>query len=329
MGDVSQALNWYIGEVIKLPQSDISSAVRSREWFIDLVKQEINGRTGEPALYPERNTLNFGSYFKGTKVAAVDEFDILVILDSNHGIFSQNGIGIGSGLGRANPNPKYNEEYKKSDGSGVSPTKLLNWLKDVVESATGKYGVEAPVRNGQTITATIKSKDLKLDLVPAGVFRHNSSGETFYNIPRGDLGNGWILTTPHRDIERLKEVAYNKKNFRNVIRLCKRIRDTYNFSVSSFAIESAIVEYADGNYWYGDLYPDFRVVLKNLIKAFRGGVIPDPFDNQNNLIAGVANQDRCADRLKKIIEGMDACADWERQDEVRGRIYELLENQQD
>lgn len=138
MGDVSQALNWYIGEVIKLPQSDISSAVRSREWFIDQVKQEIKERTGEPALYPERNTLNFGSYFKGTKVRAVDEFDVLVILDTNNGVYSQNGISVGKGLGRSDPNHMFDENYKKSDGSGVSPTKLLNWLKDVVESATGK-----------------------------------------------------------------------------------------------------------------------------------------------------------------------------------------------
>ena len=326
MGDVSQALNWYIGEVIRLPQPDISSAVRSREWFIDLVKQEIKGRTGEPVLYPDRNILYFGSYFKGTKVAAVDEFDILVILDSNHGVFSQNGISVGSGLGRADPNPKYDERYKKSYGSGVSPTKLLNWLKDVVESATGKYGVEAPVRNGQAITATIRSKDLKLDLVPAGVFRHNVSGEIFYDIPKGDRGNGWILTAPHRDKERLEEVAHGKKNFRNVIRLCKRVRDTYNFGVSSFAIESAIVGYAERSDWYNDLYPDFRGALKCLIRAFRGGEIPDPFDNQNNLIAGVEHLGWYAERLEKIVDGMEECVGWERQDDVRERLYELLEN---
>ena len=128
MGDVSQALNGYIGEVIKLPQRDISSAVRSREWFIDLVKQEINGRTREPALYSERNTLYFGSYFKGSKVAAVDEFDVLVILDSNNSVYRHNGNSVGSGLGRADPNHMLDEKYKKSDGSGVSPTTLLNWL---------------------------------------------------------------------------------------------------------------------------------------------------------------------------------------------------------
>jgi len=327
MGDVSQALNWYIREVIRLPQSDISSAVASREWFIKQMIQELKGRTDEPALYPGQNTLYFGSYFKGTKVVAVDEFDVLVILDSNNGVFRQNGISVGKGLGRADPNHLFDERYKLSDGSGVSPTKLLNWLKNVAESATSKYGVEAPVRNGQAITATIKSKDLKLDLVPAAVLQHNSSNETFYAIPKGGQGNGWIATAPHRDMERLKEVAQGKENFRNVIRLCKRVRDMYNFGVSSFAIESAVVGYGERNYWYGDLYSDFRAVLKSLAEAFRGGVILDPFDDQNNLIADVVSLDWYADRLETIVEGMDECVDWERQDEVRQRVYEILENQ--
>lgn len=326
MGDLSSALNWYIREVITLPQSDISSAVRSREWFIDLVKQEIKGRTGEPVLYPDRNILYFGSYFKGTKVKAVDEFDVLVILDSNNGVFSQYGTSVGTGLGRADPNPKYYQRYKKSDGSGVSPTKLLNWLKDVVESATGKYGVETPVRNGQAITATIKSKDLKIDLVPAGVFQHNSSGETFYNIPRGDRENGWILTAPHKDLERLKAASEGKENFKNVIRLCKHIKDTYKFSISSFAIESAIVGYGERNFWQNDLYSDFRAVLEDLIDTFRRGVIPDPFEDQNNLIADVQSLSWYADRLEKIIEGMDECKTWTQQGEVKERVRDLLEN---
>ncbi|WP_157203703.1 hypothetical protein [Methanoculleus bourgensis] len=55
-------------------------------------------------------------------------------------------------------------------------------------------------------------------------------------------------------------------------------------------------------------------------------MIPDPFDNQNNLIAGVESIGWYAERLEKIIEGMDECADWTRQDEVKQRIYELLEN---
>ena len=74
------------------------------------------------------------------------------------------------------------------------------------------------------------------------------------------------------------------------------------------------------------IHRDFRAVVE-LAEAFRGGVILDPFDNRNNLITGVASLDWYADRLEKIIEGMDGCVDWERQDEVRERVYALLENQ--
>jgi hypothetical protein len=59
------------------------------------------------------------------------------------------------------------------------------------------------------------------DQVPAGMFRHNVSGETFYNIPRGDRGNGWIATAPHRDMERLKAVAQGIM----AIRMIKQIPD--------------------------------------------------------------------------------------------------------
>ena len=54
-------------------------------------------------------------------MAAVDEFDVLVILDLNNGVFRQNGISVGKGLGRADPNHLFDERYKLSDGSGVSP----------------------------------------------------------------------------------------------------------------------------------------------------------------------------------------------------------------
>lgn len=197
-------------------------------------------------------------------------------LDSNNSVFSQDGISVRKELGRADPNHMLDERYKLSNGFGVSPTNVPNRLKDTIKSAIGKHGVETPMRNGQAITATIKSKDLKLDLVPAAVFQHNVSGETFYAIPKGNRDNGWILMAPCRDMERLRAVTKEKENFRNVIQLCKRVRDTYNFDVSSFAIEAAVVGYAERNYWYGDLYSDFGAVLWSLAEAFRGGVILDP-----------------------------------------------------
>ncbi|WAI00942.1 hypothetical protein [Methanogenium organophilum] len=323
---VSQAIDCYIKEEIRLSQSDISSAVKSREWFLELVKKEIRQRTEQPVLFSERNLLYFGSYFKGTKVRSVDEFDVLVIIDSNTGQFKQNDVLIGNGLGNSNPNHKYDSSYLKSDGSGVSPIKTLNWLKEIVESATGKFGVETPIRNGQAITATIKSKNLKIDLIPAGIFKNTNNGDIFYNIPKGDKGNGWILTAPHNDIERLKKVAKGKNNFTNIIRICKHIRDNYHFVISSFAIETAIVEYGERNYWNNDLYNDLRAVLQMLAYTFRSGRIVDTFDSKNNLISGIDSLSWYAERLEKIVKEMDECDQLSDLDEVKNKIYSLFEN---
>lgn len=78
----------------------------------------------------------------------------------------QNGIGIRSGLGRSDPNNMFDEKYEKSNNSGVSLTKLLNWLKDVVDCARGVRGrctgAERPRDHGND-----QIKGLKLNLVPS------------------------------------------------------------------------------------------------------------------------------------------------------------------
>ena len=72
-----------------------------------------------------------------------------------------------------------------------------------------------PERNGQAITATIKSSNIKIDLVPAGPFTHVTTGKTFYNIPKGNKTDEWILTAPEDDMESLDEVAKDKTISKN------------------------------------------------------------------------------------------------------------------
>jgi hypothetical protein len=201
MCDLDQVFNDYVTEKLALSRTDISSAVSSREWLVKLVKSTALKRVGEPCLLPGYEFLNYGSYFKGTKVGVVDEFDILARIDSNSGTFSSGGVEIGDGIGTADPNHKYDDFYMKEGGGGVSPTKLLNWLKGVVEEAIKPYGGETPIRDGQAVTARILSKDLRIDFVPGGVFK-KADGGIFYNIPRGDASNGWLLTAPEFDMGR-------------------------------------------------------------------------------------------------------------------------------
>lgn len=299
MADITKSINQFITDEIKLFQKDITSAVKSREWFLSRIESAVQKRTNELTLY-KTPFVYFGSYFKKTKVTNVDEFDVLVVIDSNSGQYSEGGEVIGKGLGSASPNHKYDKKYKKTDESEVSPTKLLNWLKGIVEEVVESFNGEVPEKDGPAITAIIKSKDLKIDLVPAGIFQKEDE-TIFYNIPTGDKSNSWITTRPKDDIKALVEVVEGKDGFRNIVRLMKFIRDSYNFKVASFAIESAVVNYGKTEPWENDLYTDLKGCLGYLAQNFREGKIKSTIDEDANLISGVVSLDHYATRIDKIV----------------------------
>ncbi len=296
----------FINQEITLSQKDISQSAKSREWFLNKVKNKIDSRVREPTLY-SKPFIYFGSYFKGTKVKDVDEYDVLVIIDSNYGRFTQKGLVTGEGLGRVDPNHKYDQKYIKSDGSGVSPSKLLNWLKGIVEEVVSEFGGTAPVRNGQAIIARIESRNIDIDLVPAGIFQHTQKADTtFYNIPRGDKDNGWIVTNPTQDIQLINDFAVGRDNFRNIIRLVKYIRNSYNIKISSFAIECCIVNYASEGLWVNNAYVDLIGVLILLMHCLKTRKLLDTFDETNNLFETIDSAEWYAQRIENIIDGIEA-----------------------
>jgi predicted nucleotidyltransferase len=322
---VCNALSTYIDQEIRLTKTDISSAVNSREWFLARIKSVIAQRKDEPVLYAAEPFVFYGSYIKGTKVKQVDELDILVVIDSNQGQFTKGENLIGSGIGKADPNPKYNNKYYKEDNSGISPNKLLNWLKGVTEEVMDPYGGQAPIRNCQAITALISSKDLQIDLVPAGIFLRPDDREIFYNIPKGNRNNGWIETAPKSDINRLVEVSQYKNNFKNIIKVIKNIKDKYNFLVSSFALESAVVDYGETHYWYNNLHWDLQETLRYLSGVFKNGRVNDPLSG-SNLLDGVENLTWYADRLENILSAFDNCLSQTDQNKVYNDLKNILNN---
>lgn len=326
--DVSKLLDRFISDEIALNKKDISSAATSREWFLRLLKSKIDSKIGEPQLLAEEPFVFFGSYFKGTQGVDVDEYDVLVVLDSNTGVFTQHGVEIGNGSGAANPNHKYDVRFKKEDLSGVSPAKLLNWLKGIAEEVVRDYGGTAPERNGQAITVSIESKNLKIDLVPAGKFIHQlRSGVNFYDIPKGDKENGWILTNPKDDIKLIDNLSKSKENFRNVIRLLKFIKGSYNFLIPSFAIECAVIEHAQNNVWRDNFYADFMLSMAHVYKCLKAAKISDTFDQNNNLLAGVESAAWYAERIENIYESVRKQAEETDEDRAYSNISKALKNQ--
>jgi len=330
MGDISAAVRQYIENVIRLSQTDISASARSREWFIDRILTTINRHTEdgkeEPVLYTPKK-IYFGSYFKGTKVQVVDEYDILLVIDTHGGVYKRDDIVIGRGQGIADPNPLFSGKYDKTDGSGVSPSKLLNWLKDVVEEVVDSFGGISPIRNGQAVTARIESRDIAIDLVPGVILTRVSDGKTFYAIPRGDVAGGWIATAPNDDKRRLARVAEGRQDFKNVVRILKRIRDTYNFKVTSFAIETDVVNYAETTSWTTNIGFEVRYALSHLACTFRSGIMADPFDPQSNLLQEVGSLGYYAERIDSIVTILDNCQEIDDQSRIRELIYKAFENE--
>ncbi len=300
MADLNRLLQRFINSELRLSQDDISASARSREWLLNGIRSKIAEKRCQPTLYPDQNFLFFGSYFKGTKVQTLDEYDILVILDSCSGLFTKGNYRFGYGLGSACPNYRY-ATLLKEDGSGVSPSKSLNWLKGIVEEFIQPYGMEAPIRNGQAVTVHTASTNTTFDLVPAGIFRNPSTNEIFYNIPGGDRNNSWIFTNPVRDRELLNEHSERRTNYKNIIRLIKFLRSKYNFLVPSFAIECNSISYSTNYSWYNLLGRDFLGVLEHLKANFQSARIVDTFDDASNTIEGVASLAWYVDRIDSII----------------------------
>lgn len=301
---INSEFNKFINNNLALSQKDISNAVSSREWLITKIINKIAEKTGSPQLYCENGSkyIQFGSYFKGTKVSNVDEFDILLIVDTANGMYLRGETKEGNGIGNTIPNPLYSEKYFKDGTNKVSSRKLLTWLKDIIDEVLDPYGCEPSEKAGQAVTAYIKSKDLHIDFVPGCIFKKvNTTDEgIFYIIPKGDIDCGWIETNPRIDKKILVDISANYTQFKSTIRLFKFLfKNSYNVTIGSYAVESAIVDYEISNIFYDDFKYDFIGALNHIIKLVDNSKIPDMRDNNINLLGDI-NKDVTLDKLKRI-----------------------------
>jgi hypothetical protein len=299
----------FVFEEVSLNQEDISSAVASKEWLLRRIQAKIEENLANPTLYTPSPFIGYGSYFVRVKVTELNEMDFLVVIDSNTGQFSSGGSVVGKGLGSSGPNHKYGQRFMKSDGSGVSPQKLLKWLRDTVADVLIPLGGDAPVIDGPAVKAELKSKGIKFDLVPCGVFKKtDGSGDIFYNIPNAKLDDGWTLANPDLDRKRVEDLAEDRDEFRNVIRILKFVRDHYELPISSYAIQCAVCDHAERNLWYSNVYSNLRSAVHWLHNLVDGGHIPDGFDPGVNLLKEVQGLHALGIQLFRIESKLAAIA---------------------
>lgn len=302
---VNTEFNKFINNNLTLSQKDISSAVTSREWLINNIINKIAEKTDCPQLYSENNLkyIQFGSYFKGTKVSNVDEFDIMLIIDTTNGQFLKGEVKDGNGIGNTSPNPLYSSKYYKDGTSSVSSRKLLNWLKDIIDEILEPYGCEPSERDGQAITACIKSKNLHIDFVPGCIFQRvgtTDSDGIFYIIPKGDINCGWIETNPRIDKQIITDISLSHSQFKNTIRLFKYLfKNSYMVKISSYAVESSLVDFENKSLLFDNFDYDFIGALLHIISLVENEIIPDMRDSNINLL-DKSNKDSILKKLNNI-----------------------------
>ncbi len=328
MGDLSTAIRNYIDNEIRLSAKDIQQCAKSRDWFLKRIESTVNARINEPVLYTAEPFIRFGSYFKGTKVADVDEYDILVAIDSCSGQYTSNSQIFGQGQGSASPNHKYDHRFYNADDS-VSSQKMVWWLQGVVQEVVDAFGGGPVVGDGIAVTAEIKSREIKIDLVPCGVFKTLHNQRIFYNI--GDGKNSWTLTAPREDIDRINSIANSKEDFKNIIRLCKRIKDKYGLSIISFAIETAIADFAepisDLSWENADLALRTIACIDALVTAIRSCKIMDNW-NKNLLDSSIDYEldSRTYNSISSVLNSQANPIQYTSQNTLNRFISSLFEN---
>lgn len=325
MANTNRILSDFYDEYLSLSAKDIQKSVKSREWALARIQNTIAEESG-PQLYAREPIIYFGSFFKDTKVSDVDEFDTLLVIDSCNGVFSESDIQTGKGLGTQFPNPKYAADLMKKNGTGISPTRLLNWLQRVSNKALGSLGVSRPRIDGQAVVVELSGSQLAIDLVPAGIF-HSTRDEKleFYNIPSGS-NDGWTVTNPKIDKQLFLECASVREGMKNLTRLVKFVRDRSSIDISSFAIECAVFAAASSANWSQHLTINFMNVVESIRTQVTNGLIADiSLPSRNTLTNKPAGQ-KLVDILTTILSSVLRAMDEEDENKARSLVYNSILN---
>jgi hypothetical protein len=327
MADTDSILNEFFSEHLALSATDIQKSVSSREWLIKRITDTIEQQDG-PKLYSVEPIIYFGSFFKHTKVADVDEFDVLLVIDSNGGVFSEAGIQTGIGLGSEYPNKKYSSSLMRPDGTGLSPTRLLDWLQKTTSTAVGSFGVSRPRIDGQAVVVELSGQGLAVDLVPAGVFESTAYSNTeLYNIPSGS-SDGWTITNPKVDKKVFLEWAAQRPDLKNITRLIKLVRDVREIKVSSFAIECAVIEAAKTNQWVHSTTSNLMSVVDSFRRQVVAGVITDIAFPVRNVFRNKPEFERLAKALYEVAMSVVDVVNSTNYEQAKKQVFSVILDEQ-
>ncbi|WP_300407596.1 nucleotidyltransferase [uncultured Psychrobacter sp.] len=253
---VNSAFNEFMKNTVNLENQKVEKARRSR----DFLKGKISNFSDFLPLYSDRN-IDYGSFARKTKIRELDDIDMIFTLKANGCTWTEGYDGT-----VYLETPQFSDDYKNfrhSESLNLNSKKIINKFISSLKSIP--HYTKADIhRNMQSVSFMLDSYDWNFDIVPAFMTTEDLLGKSYYLIPDG-YGN-WMKTDPRIDRARVKTINQNHNGkILDVIRITKYWQRRATMpSMSSYLLESIILEYYENNSSSNFLDMNFRNLLNYL-----------------------------------------------------------------
>jgi len=218
-----QAFENLLSRSINLSQSQISQGSKSQNFLRDL----LNNKEKEHPHFPWLVDGDFlsGSYARGTKIAPLNDIDVMMVLDGSGLCEIRNGLITNAEVRGARHGSPATSLHIDARGL-VDSKKILEVFRDVLNET---YPDSQIKKDGQAINVWLESYGLGLDIVPCFHIVPRDGSRDYYYIPTGGESTGWMSTNPKIDKELCDNLNdLHGKKMKPIIKLIKFWNETQN-----------------------------------------------------------------------------------------------------
>lgn len=269
-------MNTFIKDYINLDSEVTKKARSSRDFLHDQLISLPEKAENFPALYKDKETYNFGSFSRRTKIRPLDDIDFLLVFTGSGSTYVESGDIL-----KITPPESATDLYKLRDDYGyLNSRKLLNKIKNNIYKVS-QYKKAELHSHKEAVTLNLISYDWTFDIVPAFITAEDAYGKSYYVIPDG---NGhWKKTDPRIDQKRVTSVNtstdYDVLEF---VRIIKYWNEIQSIKISSYLVENIVLDYFESEY----IWPTRRTQLKAFFKYLKTAIwnsVMDPKGLQGDL----------------------------------------------
>lgn len=224
---VKAAFDAYRATYIDLSPIQTTNARRSRDYLLDQIKNLGTDNPRVPSFTAKREL--FGSFARKTKIAPLDDIDLMPLLDPTGVCIESSGV---------SPALRIEDDAKLSewaDNGYLNSRRILDAVKTGL-SKVPNYGNAEIHRNQQAVTLKLSSYTWNFDIVPSFA-AYQGAVISHYIIPDG--AGGWSRSDPRKAQEQVTNMNIkHQEQFIPAARILKYWKKKKGLSdIPSFAFE--------------------------------------------------------------------------------------------